>query len=235
MTATLSRATTKVALLLLMVMALAGCTSDVTTTFAVTSPTQATVVTEVAFTGDAAIVLSKDDSTLAELVAVFTTRLGTKPHVEVHNDSVVVSTTLAYADLAKVSDLTGVRAARLSPSGDLVQITVDVSGAPRVVEAITKAAASEPEPQAVTTTMLKTTHLVTRVSFAGGITTASTSAKVGALSTGRHVATLTRTAADSNSTALVVTGKPDANRWLWMLGGALVALAAGGALLRRRR
>lgn len=221
----------------LSVLALAGCTSEVTTTFTVTSPTQASVTSGVSFTGEAADVLKADPKLLAQLTDVFSSRLGAQPKVAKSEHRIDVTAQVPYSRLKAVSDITGVTGAALAAGrDDRATLTVQVAGAPKIVEAIRAAAKSQPEPAAVTDTMLANTHLVTRVVFAGGSDDGAVRSKTGA-ATGRDgdAVTFTRPATASTPDAFTVTGDTSGSRWLYWVGGLTAAMAAGVLALRSRR
>lgn len=213
-------------------LALTSCTSSLTTSITVTSPTAATVHVSAVFTDEVAHQITADAAARSQLLGVFSDRTGHAPSYTVSHggNQVEVSDDLTYQQLRDSSDVTGVSDVSLSGSGSHVVAAFTLTPPTKIITAVTTSEAGQPDGAALTATMLRSTSVTVSVRFPGGVSSTTGGVRHG------DTVTFTRTAADTSAAHASVAGNPTPSHWQrYGAIGAGLALAAAALAWRRRR
>lgn len=229
-----SRRAAAAALLALGVLALSGCTADVTTRLDVTSATAAHVTATVTLRGQVAAAVTGNTKMRDQLVGLLRTRLHSEPTVTTGDGLLTVTADADYTALTANADVLGVGGATLTGTSDSATAKVTFTDPAALRTAITSGVTGTPDARAVAATMIAATTVTTVVHFPGGVTAATVTGQLPVHRTGGDV-TVTRALATPATGTLTVTGDPTGPaRWPYYLLG-VAALAAAVTVARRLR
>lgn len=219
-------------------LAVAGC--GVRTVVDVTARTggDAAVTVAVEFTGEVADLLQQQPDLLAELTATVQSRTETTPHVRTDQGAVHVVADVPVDVLTQSGAVTGVSQVEVTEHGDLTQVAVELRDVPELLTAIEQATANQPDAGAVAATMADTTELVVQVTFPGKLSEppATVGIRNDQLNVDERTVTVTRTASQAATGAVLVVGNPVAPfNWTWVVLGGAAAAAAGAVVWAVRR
>lgn len=221
---------------------LTACTSNVTTSMKVLSPTSSAIDAAVSFTGAAASAIESRPRLAAELLHDFVGRTGAEPTRTTNGTTLTYRTSLNYRELVAASGILGVAAAsvRIDLRAGSATVRLRLVAPTMLEQAIASAVARDPDHAALAATMDQATTVGVVVSFPGEVTAASLSGGVaGALRTLGNEASYATPLARAVPASLAVRGslRGPARPSLWLVtGAALLAVAAAvvGLWCRRR-
>lgn len=210
-----------------------GCVSTVNTNVAITKSSD-TITVSINLNGDAAAVISRTPSLIAELNKVLTVRTGTVQHATVTPTLISWSDTITDAQLIANKDILGVGGLTSKPLGSSDQVSVGLIDPTGLDAAIAAGAKGQPNAAALIITMEHYTTLTTQISFPGAVTLVSASGVTPQLSA--NSASVTQNLFSYHPGAFVVDGSlaGPSFPWLYVVLGVLVVAGLIYFLGRKR-
>jgi hypothetical protein len=218
----LTRLRTLVAVSVIALLA-AGCQAQVSTTIEITSPTASAITAQATFSGEIATYLEANPADSLAVAKLFSAYAHTQPSITQGSSTLTFSAPLSYAQLTAASGVLGVASAQLTPaSGSDITLHAALVPPTKLLAAITKGVASQPDATALSATMVRLTTVALVVDFPGGVSSASPGVAISGNS-----ASYTTTLANASSRTITITGNPHANN----TGRIIVYLLIGAAIL----
>lgn len=219
---------------------LVGCQAEVATHVDVSDQAQASLTVSASFRGDAAVALREDPDLVGDLTSLFTERGATEVQTFEDNDQITVTGQVDYDALTQAADITGIRRASLTSTGEQATVALALSQPQALVAALSdqaaRAAANEADAQALTATFLATTLITVQVSFPGPVSTATAPELESFVAVEGNTATLSAPLVDMTGGDFTVTGDlQGSSPLIWWIAAVVAVLAAVGVFVLRRR